>query len=329
MTSKIKGRLILILKISAAVGLITYMVRAGHLDPKDLWALMTPLNVILAITLVGLNIFTSAWRWIILLRARGFIIPMGYGFSLYLVGLFFNFAIPGAVGGDLVRGYYLVADYPQRKLDGILSILIDRILGLYSFFILTLIAVAYDFEFVSSHEKIRWVALLASVIFAAMTLFFVVAFSERLSRLMGFHLLEKRVAILHKLLGAFQMYGKNRSVIALSVMVSLLAQCFSLFFFYHLAQDMGETDITWAAVLFAVPMGFLVTAIPISPAGIGVGQVAFLYLFQAYVNRSTQFGATAITAFQLSLAVWALAGAVFYLRRKKPHDLEDIAREMA
>jgi hypothetical protein len=67
-----------------------------------------------------------------------------------------------------------------------------------------------------------------------------------------------------------------------------------------------------------------VTALPIAPAGIGVGQVAFNYLFQAYLQKPTGFGATAMTAIQLSTVCWALIGAVLYLRRRRPHDLEEI-----
>lgn len=325
MASKHKGQLTTLLKIIVAVVLIGYMVRSGHLDPSALWNLMTLPNVALALGLVGINILLAAWRWIILLHARGFYIPMGYGFSLYLIGIFFNHAIPGSVGGDLVRGYYLVMDHPERRLDSILSIAIDRVLGLYSFFILTLVAVAMDYDFVMSHEKIRWVAMSCFLVFLGMTAVFVVSFSVRLSDVLGVGYLRKRIGAFDKLMEAFQRFGQNRKVIALSVLVSLLAQLFSMLFFYMLAQLTGETDITWNAVMFAVPMGFLVTAVPIAPAGVGVGQVAFLYLFQTYLEKTTTFGSTAITAFQLTMVCWAVVGAVLYLKRRKPKDLDQMA----
>lgn len=322
MKQKTKSTLTLILKAAIAAGLIAFLVKSGHFDPKDVWELMTLPNVILALTLVGLNTFVAAWRWIILLRARGFVINPGYGFSLYLIGIFFNHALPGSVGGDMVRGYYLVSDHPGRRLDSVLSIIIDRVLGLYSFFILTLLAVAWDYEFVSTHDKIRWVGLSSLIVFLAMTFFFVVAFSTRLSRLFGLTFFARRISIVHRLIEGIQHFGKDRRIIALSVLVSLFGQLFTCIFFYQLALASDEMDISWKAVLFAVPMGFLVTAIPIAPAGIGVGQVAFLYLFQAYLQKQTQFGATAITAYQLCVMCWALVGAYFYLRRKKPKELE-------
>ena len=90
MASKANSTLKLILKIALAAGLIVFMVRSGHLDPKDLWALMTFQNVALAISIIGLNTAIAAWRWIILMRARGIDITIANGFSLYLIGIFFK-----------------------------------------------------------------------------------------------------------------------------------------------------------------------------------------------------------------------------------------------
>lgn len=322
--TKGSNKLSLILKITVAVALIVYLVKSGHLDPKDLWDLMTFPNVALALFLIGLNLLLAAWRWILLLKSRGFPIGLGYGSSLYLIGIFFNHALPGAVGGDLVRGYYLVNDHPGRKMDAGMSVVIDRVLGLYSFFLLTLAAVAFDYEFVMNHEQIRWVALMCFLVFCGMTAFFCVVFSQRLSHLFGLKFFEKRIPPIHKVVMSLHLFGQNKKAIAASVAVSILAQLVSMLFFYQMAAMSGEAGVTWNAVMFAVPMGFLVTAVPIAPAGIGVGQVAFHYLFQAYLQRPTQFGATAITAFQLCTVCWALVGAVFYLRRRKPQDMANL-----
>jgi glycosyltransferase 2 family protein len=322
MTPKLKSQLGLILKLAFAALLIGFMIKSGALNLTQLMSLLTFKNVAIGLVLIGLNISFCAWRWIILLRARGFDVSFIYGFQLFLIGQFFNFALPGSVGGDVLKGYYLVKDNPGRKMDSVLSILIDRILGLYSFFLLSLIAIIWDFDFVMSHEKIRWVAGFCLVIFLVMTVFFLISFSERLYRWSGLHFLGRRFDKLHTLLDAFRQFGKNRGVIATSVTVSIFSQLFVMFFFYYLATAMGETAITWKAILFAVPMGFVVTAVPISPAGVGVGQVAFHYLFEVYLNKTTNFGTIAITACQLASLAWAMVGAVVYIRRRKPEDLK-------
>lgn len=328
MPHKLRSIISITLKICVAGGIIAFLVHAGHLDLKTVWDLMTFPNVVLALTLAGINTLLAAWRWILLLKARGFHVPFDHGFSLYLIGMFFNYALPGAVSGDLVRGYYLVKDYPDRKLDSVLSVLIDRILGLYSFFILTLIAVLWDLDFVMSHEKIRWVALLSFFIFIAMTTFFLLGFSGRIYRFSRLEFIIEKVGPLHKVMQGFQRFGKDRRMLTISLLVSLLAQVFTMIFFYQLGVLLHEPGATWKAILFAVPMGFVVTAVPIAPAGVGVGQVAFLYLFQTYMNKQSQYGAIAITAFQLAVAAWALVGAVVYVKRRKPHELDNLAATM-
>lgn len=328
MAAKSTSLLKIALKVAIAAALIAFMVKSGHLDPKELWSLMTPLNVLLALLLVGLNTLLATWRWVLLLKARGFHIPLLYGMQLYLIGIFFNHALPGAVGGDLVRGYYLVSEHPERKLDSVLSIVIDRVLGLYSFFFLSLIAVAFDYKFVMNHEQIRWVALLCFFIYAGMTLFFMVAFSQRLTRIVGLQKLADLLPAIKRPLEAFQRFGSDPKIVALSVVVSITAQIFTMVFFYQVAMMTGEADVTWKAVLFAVPMGFVVTAVPIAPAGIGVGQVAFHYLFSIYLARETQFGTTAITAFQLCVVTYAMVGAILYLKRRRPKELSNLSAAM-
>jgi uncharacterized protein (TIRG00374 family) len=328
MASKSSGIFKIVLKVAVAAALIIFMVRSGHLDPKELWGLMTPFNVTMALLVCGLNMIMAAWRWLLLLKARGFYVPFLYGLQLYLIGIFFNHALPGAVGGDLVRGYYLVAEHPERKADAILSIVIDRVLGLYSFFFLTLIAVMFDYGFVMGHEKIRWVAMLCFFIFAGMTVFFTIAFSKRLMRVLGLKKIFERFAFLQRQVDAFQRFGQDPKIIGLSVLVSTAAQVLTMVFFYQVGVVTGEDAMTWKAVLFAVPMGFVVTAVPIAPAGIGVGQVAFHYLFSVYLDKPTQVGTTAITAFQMCVVCYALLGAIIYLRRRRPKELATIGSAM-
>jgi len=55
-----------------------------------------------------------------------------------------------------------------------------------------------------------------------------------------------------------------------------------------------------------VPLGLMVTAVPISPAGLGVGQVTFLALFQM---AATSQGANLFTLYMASSALVNISGA--------------------
>jgi uncharacterized membrane protein YbhN (UPF0104 family) len=77
-------------------------------------------------------------------------------------------------------------------------------------------------------------------------------------------------------------------------------------------------DVPLACYFFVVPVGTVVTTLPISVAGIGVGQAAFFFLYKMYLGQETQLGPTAATSVQIATFAWGLIGAVLYLRRKSP-----------
>ena len=54
-------------------------------------------------------------------------------FSLYMIGLLFSVVIPGSVGGDLMKAYYVGTRVPNRRAHALpATILMDRYLGLLS-----------------------------------------------------------------------------------------------------------------------------------------------------------------------------------------------------
>jgi hypothetical protein len=60
----------------------------------------------------------------------------------------------------------------------------------------------------------------------------------------------------------------------------------------------------------------MVTAIPISPAGVGVGQMAFYFLFNLYLGQKSQVGPTLATIFQVLQFGLSVFGAFYFVRRK-------------
>ena len=69
-------------------------------------------------------------------------------------------------------------------------------------------------------------------------------------------------------------------------------------------------------IFLIFPFGFLATVLPISPAGLGVGQAAFYYLF-AKVTGSGDFGVLTITFVQAVQFLVALAGGFLFVAYRK------------
>ena len=68
-------------------------------------------------------------RWWMLLRVQ--LIRIGYwpAVRLHFLGLFYNNCLPSAVGGDLLRAWY-VTKHTERKVQAVLSVFVDRAIGL-------------------------------------------------------------------------------------------------------------------------------------------------------------------------------------------------------
>lgn len=95
-------------------------------------------------TLVGI-IYMAALRWRLLFSAYGASAPpkVSLLFRLQLIGLFYNM-LPGAVGGDVVRGIVSRDAFGERGLgSGLAVVFIDRLIGLVGLLLLVMIVLSF------------------------------------------------------------------------------------------------------------------------------------------------------------------------------------------
>ena len=60
------------------------------------------------IAVYGLVELVAGVRWQLLLRIQGIDLSWSRVFKLLLIGVFFNFFIPGGTGGDVVKTFFLL-----------------------------------------------------------------------------------------------------------------------------------------------------------------------------------------------------------------------------
>lgn len=311
-----------IVKLLVSGALIWWLIHRGSLNFSLLADLAArPTYLLSAVTASFINVCLNNYRWAVLLRGQGFPVGAKQTLPLTLIGLFFNYAMPGGVGGDIVKGYYLMQDYPARRTAAATSVAIDRLIGLAGMVATSLVAVALNLETVRSRPELVSLAIGVAGLFLAFATFFALAFSRRLyghrfvdialSRLPGGRLIRQIYEAVHSYRTAMPSFWK-------ACALTLLSQSFALTFFILIGRAMGFVDVPIVAYVFAVPLGLIVTALPISPAGVGVGQVAFSYLFDWSIGAKSAIGSNLITAHQIVTFLLSLSGAVFYFRRKKP-----------
>ncbi len=318
----LKTVILSIFKLLLAVGLIYWMIQKGVLDLTIVTKLLDPV--------VGLGCFLCCFillvinnaRWVMLLRSQGCQISNRQSFPLTLIGMFFNYAVPGGVGGDVVKGYYLVQRFPAQKLVSATTVFMDRVLGMYGMTFMASIALLFDLQKVMQQTSLIMLGLVAWGLFFGMSAFFLLAFSSRLKHYLGIDWLFKHIPggqVLDNLYQVIYLYGRNPKVFFLSIGISLFSQCFTIFFVFFFSVMTSDVSLPLVSYFIVVPLGLICTVLPLTPAGIGVGQAAFYYLFVLYTGIESQIGPNAITAFQVVMFVWGLVGVYFYITYKKPN----------
>ena len=106
------------------------------LGPMVSQALRVSPGLLIAAIFVFMPIlFVQAYRWWLLLQTIRINLPPGRVFALNMVGNFYNSFMPGSTGGDLLKAYYVAKQTPHRT-RAIMSVLIDRAVGLLALVIL-------------------------------------------------------------------------------------------------------------------------------------------------------------------------------------------------
>lgn len=119
-----------------AVGLAAWMVlrldNRSALADAFLDALRRPAWLAAGFAAMGASLLCGTLRWRLLLRAFDVPLPGREALRLYLAGHFLSIFAIGSTGGDVVKAAIVAARFPGRRLRAVLSIVVERAIGLLS-----------------------------------------------------------------------------------------------------------------------------------------------------------------------------------------------------
>ncbi len=304
------------LKVAFAVALLTWMARSGRLSLSQVGKAWEHWPILMAVMgLMYIQVAVASWRWKYLLHAQDVLLPYGEAFSLTMIGALFNIVIPGAVGGDVMKGYYVSRRAGPRRSHALTTILMDRVLGLVGLALLAAVAAVWKLSGGVTPE-LRGVCYLAIFLAASGVIGLIVMTQAAVkiklnpngSRLLG---------LVEKLLDTFRPYHRNPWVLPVAVGVSMICHGLACYGFNLSTNALGGTNIALKYFFLVVPLGLMTTALPVSPAGIGVGQAAFFTLFRMVPGATPELGSNACTVYQSVMVVVYLTGFYPYLMYKE------------
>ena len=292
------------------------------------WRKLTEINALIFIATLGIFVVSQiivGFRWWILLRAQSIFIGFWAAVRLHFLGLFYNNCMPGSVGGDLVRAWY-VTRHTDRKFEAALSVFVDRVVGLLS----TLVIAAFFYllflqgqsDITATEKKsgfLRSVGEYKGIIF-----WFFVAL---LIILLGFALYKPTRMILAKVWSFICAHSlraiwkfKDSAILYCSKPLTILVVFGLTFFlqimvitgFWVLGRSLGITaSIKYYYAFFTLT--WVLGAIPISIGGAVVVEGMLMVLF---INIANVAEGSAYALALCQRAVWILAslpGAVIHL----------------
>lgn len=267
------------------------------------------------IFLIG-SVFITTLRWKSILEIKS---QIKFTFPAILkltwIGLMFNTALPGAVSGDIIKLVY--AKNLDKSLDKtflVTSVIFDRIIGLFG--LLTLLGVFSVINYADltarSNELANMIHFNFLLVFG-MILFLIILFLPAKIQEIGLNLARKIPVVknhLAKTLAQVWLIGRNKKLILTTILLSVVCHIFNIMAFWTLAKPFITADIPTRYAFSFIPIGFLTLAIPVAPAGLGVGHAVFDKLFSFFGQMN---GASLFNFQFLATVIVNLCGIVPYL----------------
>jgi uncharacterized membrane protein YbhN (UPF0104 family) len=283
--------------------------------------------------LAGLTVVLTAVRLKLLLAAQGIRITLWRSTELTLIGNLFNLVAVGGIGGDAARIFLLIRDHPERKVAVTMTVMFDHLVGLVAMSLVFFALTAGRFEALASQSvetrsilKFAWCFFCGGL--AMVGMMFVVSYPPIHNRIhaRGRHW---RIAFLRKLPEAFDMFrtGWGHAVVALAVAVVMLPVYYASF--WCGARAAGAA-VDAGPVLVAMPVVDMLSALPLSVAGLGVREASLKILMKDLTGMEPGVAvAASLIGFACTL-FWALLGGLLFLRprdRVSVKELEEVAAD--
>ncbi len=286
---------------------------------------MSPGPALIALLLYLAAAALSFVRWHRLLHAvqvkAGFWRAQRLGFF----GLFFSNIIPGMTGGDLVKAIYVARDHPQQRAEAVFSVLVDRAIGLFGLALLAATILLFKLD------EFGNVAGLVFGLVAAMVACSCLLFSRRLRRLVRFEQIVARLPgaqLLQKVDHAVLLYRDALGAIVVAVGMSLVVHGLVLTAIGMVGVALDLSLDSFLHYYALAPLPLIIQSVPIAPAGIGVGEAAFVYFFSTstQVVAAPRALALALSYRAVQLVISMIGGVLLLLggeKRVTAQEMED------
>lgn len=285
--------------------------------------------------LTGVTVSCQILRWYILVRALDLPFTLRNAFRLGMVGYFYNTLLPGSIGGDFLKAFFMWKEHPERKAAAVATVLVDRMLGLFG--LLMFASLIGGGFWLSGDPRIANNKYLTDIITACSIL---VASTVTGWIILGFippARSEKIGASLRKwkwvgptladVWGAVAMYRQRPKSLYLTIPITAFAQAVMILYLHLAVRVFPNAGAGSFGEHFVIgPIGFIAQAFFPAPGGVGGAEAIFGYLYTliGHPEQTAVVGRLTMRMAEIGLGV---IGYIVFLSMKAELPIQAVEKE--
>ena len=274
--------------------------------------------VLAAMAAMMLQSPVGAIRWKLLLAVQGIHITFLESLRLTYIGWFFSNWLPGSMGGDFVKAYY-IASQTHRKAEAVTVVFLDRFIGLIAMCMLGAVAVLASLH----DERVRTAQVLVGLFLAAVAVGAVVFYSRRIRRVLHVDALLAKIPggdTAAKVDRAIFLYRYHKRAVVAAMAYSWLTQVVSVLAVWWIGTGLGSLA-SWHHYFVVMPVIWIGWSLIPVPGGFGVAEAMAQELFRPSVlggapAEAATLALAMILAYRIVQMVVSAPGGVLYLARR-------------
>ena len=326
--NKVKSYLQLLIRFIVSVGLMVWLVTM--IDWDEAFRIMkegSPFYFVLAFLAIQITVATSIWKWKMLIQSsekklRNDQVSPTYLGKLYYIGLFFNNFMPGSVGGDVVRIFYL------GKKTGVAtattSVLFERITAGFALVGIVLISALF-----MDQSRPYLISLLILIGIAVALYIIIKLFMKKVTVTERDSSSQSKLSILmvkgkQAIIGIGDTAKNYRNESwqwwGMILLLSFLFQVGMAWINDLLFRSFG-IEVSFLHLLVIITLISVITMIPVSLNGLGVREASYVLFFQS-IGVPEGIALSVSLLFFILVTISSLIGGLFWLmeRRETTHE---------
>jgi len=285
----------------------------------------------LALLIYPLVLLIGAVRWHRLMAVHNIHPTRLESLRLTWIGFFWSLIFPGVTGGDLLKAYY-ISQQTANRTASVITVFFDRIIGIVAMALLSgavilLLALGVvDFGGAQLDAPSKVVGVFIALVLAGTVVFF----SRRIRRALMIDRLLKVLPfqrLVAEIDGAVFHYRDHKLEVAIAFGLSVACHVATVFTFASLGQAL-RMPVGLHYYFIFIPVILIISAIPITLAGLGLMEAMFVKFFTIVGVGATPDQALALCIlFRIVMVISSTPGAILSLKGAVP-PTQQMVREL-